>query len=165
MKPQIFWILLIPTALGAGNYTTTNRIEAHSDFKEVDGKLYNIQKSKLWAPVEGARIENRSPTEILAREFKVVKHGHYVGGSSDRTSRIGGGFSDLGTYVLDWEQTNWGKYFILKNFAGGDPIRVRALSVGTVSYENQTIPVFDCGVPHVVSVVRTNSIPERKSKS
>jgi len=130
----------------------TNLVMAHPDFREVDGQLYNIQRSVKWRTVKGAFISSPSEGLVIGREFEIKKHGH-LGASSDPLARIGGGFGSPAPWILDRVETNWGSYFILKNYEGPRQIQVRALPVARTNILGEQATIYDCGTHHLAPVV------------
>lgn len=175
------WSLLVIN--GYGQVLQTNLVTADKSFREVDGKLYNIQKSQLWLDVRGAFVRQLtngslfraySTEPIYDLEEKERDRERRIRDRRRFASRDGslGATADFGLaigpidYLIGYK-TNFGGFFIVKNAPTmdvDDCRQFRCLEVGHMKWRGKNISVYDLGLPHRVSVVKTNAVVQPFAK-
>jgi hypothetical protein len=142
----------------------TNQITAAENFREVNGKLYNSDRSVLWTNFQ-ADCLRVSTKELLLSTFTMNPVYDVVA-----TTKIvhRGIYDDIGEPRLVPEQVKVGdqkvsgKKIILQNYppelfpAVGQVLNFRAMRIGTSSSYGDTLELWDYGTPHVVMVLTTN---------
>jgi hypothetical protein len=167
--------VLLTVLLGSANTVSavefqlvTNYVEAHEDFRKVDGKLYNRARSTLWRDVEGDCLATIK-SGVIVQEVKIEKI--YGPPEVNSLERIGAVFSRGPVYrpLLRTDRIP-GKKFFVKNYPTnpkpltGSTIACRVLPIGTIDFAGETIAAYDYGTPSIVPVVRTNW-PSRSAPS
>ena len=139
-------------AIPAGAQTvTTNWVEAPPNLREVNGKLYNIEKSTNWIPYYGGRCLEVLDDGILVETGP--EGNPYVGGRDLSTlPRVPGGITVfLKNYPTNFpaaigDHTKWGK----------------VMSVGVELHEGQRVQTYDWGLPHRIAIIKTNAVTALK---
>jgi hypothetical protein len=143
----------------------TNQIEAIPTFREVDGRLYNTERSVLWTNFQGECLEIATNTIIIstftmepiyqaATTTEYVPTGEF---SPDKPVLVA-------TKIKVGENKVLGRKIVLQNYpanlyaAVGETISFRAMKVGTSSYKDETLELWDYGTPHIVTVIKTNLV-------
>jgi hypothetical protein len=141
----------------------TNLIIAAESFREVNGKLYNTERSILWTNFQGECLKVL-PNGLLVQTFttepvyeatttSVATH-NYMGGIT--------GYRQVPTTVqTGTKEVPSLKLFLRnypanKNLADGEAISFRALRIGTTDYNGERLELWDYGTPHIVKVLTTN---------
>lgn len=148
----------------AQSQVTTNLVEAHPDFRRVDGKLYNRKLSTLWRDVAGNFVKTKGDGIILQAFEERKIHGPGVSVMAPNAGLfMNTNFIPPYSPVIGVERVKGGRIFV-KNYptspkpVTGSEIRCRALPVGTLDFEGETIAAYDYGSPNVVAVVKTNHV-------
>jgi hypothetical protein len=168
MKTLSLCLLLLAAVISQAAETilTTNLVLAAPSFREVDGKLYNIDKSVLWKNFDRHECLTVHTNGIVVEEV-TFKRIYAPPASVDRLQSTGNFLGSARNALpparrLISEERIPGKKYFLRNYplkrpAIGDKTSIKALYVGTVDYGSETLEMWDCGTPHWVSVVKTNS--------
>jgi hypothetical protein len=151
---------------------TTNWVTATPSFREVNGRLFNTQRSILWKDIQG-KIIKMLPGKLVVATFttepiyQAVAADEFVPGVPG-----GSGHHILSPRnVVVGEKTIPGPSIVIANYpaalspADGQTISCRALEVGTFDYGDSTLGLWDYGKPHVVMVLTTNIPPELKAEA
>lgn len=139
----IVMIILSAVFLAKAQVAATNLITAAPNFREVDGKLYNIEKSVLWMDFSGRVYGVASNIIIIGRG--------YIGRLDSHESLVEGVNLVQGRKVAIRNCTN--------GIAVGDQIKGRAMKVGVWDNSGSVLQLWDCGLPHRVAVLKTNIPP------
>ena len=141
----------------------TNLITAAPSFREVNGKLYNSERSVLWTNFQGECLKVL-PNGILIQTFttepvyeastRSIDSHNYLGQVT--SSRIVPTTVQTGTKEVPSLKFFLCNYPTNKNPADGETISFRALRTGTIDCNGETLELWDYGTPHVVMVVTTN---------
>jgi hypothetical protein len=166
MKKIVLLAITALSAFGADTNTirvfTTNYVVAASNFREVDGQLYNVNQSVKWQPVR-CHFQNYYGEFAVFKKVEHVKIGEY---EAHETHNVGLG--DVGAYSAPVKRTVWSdvetEVFLVKHFpvaqiAKGAELNPRLMQVGETNYEGQIVGLYDCGAPHIVPVVTTHAPP------
>lgn len=175
MKTIVVVIVGLSAALGAVGQTnktektiTTNVVTAAEWFRNVNGQVYNIQKSVLWKDFDGDVLELATnglivqtfTTEpIYGASTRSVDVHDYMGRVSGR--RI------VPTKIEVGLKKNPQQKLLLLNFptnlpsGSGQTISFRAMRIGTTNQSGGNFEIWDYGIPHRVAVVSTNSAKKR----
>jgi len=158
--------LLATSALAQTNTVrifSTNYVEAASNFREVDGQLYNIQKSQRWENVR-CKYQDQAGELTVCRVIEREKIGERPPPpKTDSNSGLMQSFSmpvyiDRGIYKdVD------GAFILLKHFpeshlVTGQMLAPRLLRIGETNFNGAVVAVYDCGTPHMVPVVTSKTI-------
>jgi hypothetical protein len=138
-----------------GVASVTNYVVAHPDFREVDGKLYNRARSKLWKHITGTvQIETQGGLFMVGITDSAFNDAvQYKGDRNSIEFRL------VQAWLLSGpKDMNGTTPFFLKNYPGhpltGDKIDCLALPVGRTNINSETLAVYDFGKPHIVAVPR-----------
>ncbi len=155
--------LLCVAVVTRGQVVTTNTVTADPSFRVVRGQLYNVYKSQLWSRVNGECVDVLS-NAVICREFKTERSVTIRSSPAGRSGAFGGGGGVA--YSPPWRV--YGSMFILTNYTGsakiGATISEKALFVHGIRIAGEPGELWDFGLPHVVTVVTTNTArakPER----
>jgi hypothetical protein len=149
---------------------STNWITAAENFREVNGQLYNTERSVLWTGFQGECLEVL--TNAIAISTFTIEPIYQAATTTEYVPT--GEFSPdkpvlVATKVQVGEKKVPGRKIILHNYpanlyaAAGQTISFRAIKVGTSNYKGDTLELWDYGTPHVVMVVTTNYPPQLKA--
>ncbi len=143
----------------------TNIVSAVDWYRDVDGKLYNTQRSVLWKDFQGdilkvstngLVIQVFTMKPVLESSTRSIASHNYMGQVT--------GYRTVPTTVqVDTEKVP-GQKFILRNYpvqlsaANGQEISFRAMRVGTTEYSGDTLELWDYGTQHKVAVISTNQL-------
>lgn len=140
---------------------TTNTVVAAASYRVVTGQLYNIERSVLWSNFIADYVQN-VPDGILVQPFQLRPiYTNYTtpGGTVGKFFFGGGGQTKVGDEKIT------SRPIVLRNYPAGlrEPVegqvvRVRAMKVGTSELGAETYELWDCGAPHILHIVRTNSL-------
>ncbi|HXR47413.1 MAG TPA: hypothetical protein VN784_08215 [Candidatus Limnocylindrales bacterium] len=163
--------VLIASTLGlrAGAQTnstpvvSTNFVTAVPWFREVNGQLYNIQRSVLWQTLYGD-ILKVSTNELVVSTFTMEPVYEAATTSREVDNYMGGigGYRQVPTQLQTGEKKVYGAKIIVLdcpenlNPAVAETIQLRVMRVGTTNYNGDVLELWDCGTPHVLKVVTTN---------
>jgi hypothetical protein len=158
-----------PSAPAAGGLVTysTNQVEAHADFRRVNGQLYNTARSYLWTEglytfigrTNGLVYANRIKVEEVyeirpGRSDALVARGNFIGSApgqidnGPRKVRTGETKTPDGIVAI----TNlMGEYF------PGDEFTARTMVTGRIPNEEMRVNLLDVGTPNIVPVITTNT--------
>jgi hypothetical protein len=156
-------ILLLPLASRA-QVLTTKYVTAASNFREVGGRLYNIDLSTNWWPIR-VRIISRNDNSALAT-YLIPKMRTVYFSSSQNANQSIGAYSGGGG----------GSYRKLEGYADGKTIEIKNCPMIGVTAEadikamqigvsKSGVELWDCGKPHIVPVVTTNFPPALNRQS
>jgi hypothetical protein len=151
-----------PTNAPPPVYVTTNYVKAHKSFRRVEGKLYNVEKSVLWREIVGT-CSSVVTNGIIVRTV-VAKSASYVLPPPDPGSNISNILSGSRPLTASVQTRTWredGPALVLVNYEGPEPkigqtIRVKAIKIGTATYEGEVMEKWDCGTPNIVPLLVTN---------
>lgn len=167
MKLIIALVLILPAYVWSQTNsphfkTVTNFVNSIPSFREVNGQLYNTERSVLWTQFSGNCL-SVSPKEIVVSTFTMKPIYEAVA----TTKIVHRGMFDLhGEPRLVSEKVKVddekiaGRKIILRNYpskllpAVGQELSFMAMRVGTSEYGGQTLEVWDYGTAHIVPVVR-----------
>jgi hypothetical protein len=171
MKVRMLVSLLITGSLGlharaqtnSAPVVTTNWVTAVPYYREVNGQLYNIQRSILWQTLYGD-ILKVSTNEMVVSTFTTEPVYEAATTSREVDNYMGGiaGYREVPTQVQTGDKKVYGAKIIVRNCpenlepAVGETIQLRVMRVGTTNYDGDILELWDCGTPHVVMVVTTN---------
>jgi hypothetical protein len=151
---------------------TTNLARAVPWFREVNGQLYDVTQSVLWAPVEGKCVSVQS-NGILVQTFVTNAIYDSVAVHPQAKGNVGiGAFGaplnytskrlidlrvepDKVLFVAHYAEA--ARDYHLPAPADGQQIRIPAILAGTVQAAASTLESWDCGLPHFVPT--TNAAP------
>jgi hypothetical protein len=170
MKFKIFAVLaLIMVALGwradaqtnVAPVIRTNLITAAQSFREVNGQLYNTERSVLFQSMAGHCLEVSTNGLLIA-----LVEAEPIWGRMDELPSWRDGDEYMGLNpamrVVVGKREKTGKIIFLKNYfqtknpAVTQLLSFRAMQDGTIDYNNHILEAWDSGTPHVVMVVTTN---------
>lgn len=143
----------------------TNYTQAVSWYREVNGQLYNTQRSIRFESIE-AEVKvvygnavlfywtKKKPIYGKTHSDPLVSEGNFLGSAS-------GQIAAAQRPIIGYE-TIFSKNILALNYptiaASGEKVLFRAMQVGTTNFDGKPIELWDCGTPHVVPVVTTNWI-------
>jgi head-tail adaptor len=136
---------------------TTNHVTSVDWFRDVKGQLYNTKISSLWCQFNGECINVDSNGIIVSISGNVFRN---TGESLDKSFN-GQKFAGQGQLVK-LEANRDGQIIFLQNYptnllpAVTGKISFQAMRMGTISYNGQTLELWDYGTPHKAAVVSTN---------
>jgi hypothetical protein len=168
MKSQIAFLVFGLTSFLA-TADETNWVMAAPWFREVDGKLYNTQRSVSFKPFSGQVERVLTNTIILqqisqqpiygeAKPNSLINDGNFLGYSGVPIRP-----------VIGWNTVYGGKIFITNfpidlNTTVGSQVSGAAMPVGRCQINDENLVVWDYGTPHRVMVITTNSTAEKEAK-
>src|SRR5690242_15333933 len=115
MRPILFFLALAASASAQTNFfITTNWITAASHFREVQGRLYNINKSILWHDFDDCECVTVLTNGVLVEEVSYKR-------SYEAIHPTGTGIGDQSPPVpqsrrLIFEERVAGRRFVLTNY-------------------------------------------------
>src|SRR5262245_47888988 len=140
---------------------TTNTVVAAASYRVVTGQLYNIERSVLWSNLMAHYVQ-RVPDGILVQPFElrpIYTNYRAPGGDVGRFFFGSGGKTKIG------DEKILSRPIVLRNYPAGlrqpvtgQVVRVRAMKVATSDVGGDTYELWDCGAPHILHIVRTNSL-------
>jgi len=143
--------IAVTVNLRAQTNITTNYVTSHPSFRVVNGQLYNTEKSSQWRTVWALPgLPNIIPQTVSNGVF--CEEGSFRRGADDFEPLV------KGLLVTNWSFPQPEKY---------KPFMFRAMRTGTLNHtctnvfgvpRTVVLDVWDCGVPHVAAVVRTNIV-------
>jgi hypothetical protein len=142
----------------------TNWIAAAPEFREVNGQLYNTEKSVRFVALSGKCTAVFTNGFLLQQIETRPIYETYRTGSSDSSSYgnfLGGGSRPaFASRKVRDEEILLDVVFVSNypaSIGRGSRINCRAVSVGRVEYKGETYSAYDYGLPHVVPVLVTNA--------
>ncbi len=145
----IFFALLASVTAGSCQTVTTNWVTAAPNYREVTGKLYNIEKSTNWIMIWG-ECQQTLTNGIIIRTSESPEQNY--------ATRTGNPVGPVYYPGFPYESLIY-----LKNYptnlptAWGSKVNIRVLWVGINTLQNgERLQTYDCGTPHVVAVLKTN---------
>jgi hypothetical protein len=144
-------------------------IVIHSDttkdaFMEVDGRLYNTGRSALWRDLLGEVIECRSNV-LVVRTF-ALKNIYGPVPPATVPPNIGSALAQVPEFApvrpVVGQKKKYGEVVAIRNFPDaasvtlGQNISCRAMIVGTYSWQDSVIELYDRGLPHAAPGAGTN---------
>jgi hypothetical protein len=139
-------LILFCVAVATVNAADTNRLQVLTTnivysvpwFRDVNGRLYNTQRSTNFIQIKG------SVSEVFSNSVLVFWQRQYW---------------TVTGYPADSEQ----KDVIVINYsppdiAVGQLIYLQAMRIGTTNFDGQRIELYDYGTPHKVEIVTTNFV-------
>jgi hypothetical protein len=160
-------LLAIFKCTGQTNFVvTTNWVTASSEFREIDGKLYNTSKSAKFQSFKGRCVEVLT-NGILFQKVTVKSHYRIRSDGANRTGNFLGQGSGPAPMVKVGEETIVGESVFVRNFIGthsGAEVSFRAMLVGKTKIDGETFEAYDYGLPHIVPVLVTNRTATRTGK-
>ena len=142
---------------------TTNTVVAAASYRVVTGQLYNIERSVLWSNFIADYVQS-VPDGILVQPFQLRPiYTNYTtpGGTVGKFFFGGGGQTKVGDEKILSRPIVFRNYPAsagLRQPVAGQVVRVRAMKVGTSTPDAETYELWDCGAPHILHIVRTNSL-------
>jgi hypothetical protein len=142
---------------------TTNWLTSVPYYREVNGQLYNTERSTLWKEFQ-ADVLDISTNGLLLQTytFKPVYEASTTSiPTHDYLGSITGYRTVPTTVQVDTQKIPDLKFF-LRNYppalvpAVGQEISFRAMQVGTVNKDGSIFQLWDYGTLHVVMIVTTN---------
>jgi len=141
----------------------TNFITAAQSFREVNGKLYNSERSILWTNFQGECLKVLTnglviSTFTMEPVYQMGTTTRFIPGVPGAPGR----HEIVPEKVQVGENKVLGRKIILQNYpaglfpAVGQSITFRSIRVGTSDFNGDTLELWDYGTPHVVMVVTTN---------
>jgi len=177
-KLSLFGLAVCIAILGAQSDAQTNVaptissnwITAAKEFREVDGKLYNINRSVLWHGHDGKFLKV-STNGIVVQMF-TTEPVYQAATTSRETHNSWGGISGYRTVPttvqVDTKEVPDVKC-CLRNYpktlspAVGQKAFFWAMKTGTTNVDDEMLELWDYGLPHIVMVVTTNNLPTLKA--
>jgi hypothetical protein len=147
---------------------TTNYVMAVPYYREVNGQLYNTERSSLWKPFYGDILQIAT-NELIISTFTQEPIYQAVTVEGDDGIHIHPQLMSKNVVVGHKKVT--GRKIILVHYsedqglATGQTIEFRAMRVGTKNYNGEVIEIWDYGMLHVAAVVTTNYPPQAKRKN
>jgi len=144
----------------------TNWVTAVPYFREVNGQLYNTERSVLWTNFQGDILKVLTD-EIVVSTFTMepVYKTEPVKIPIYNNLGVTTGYRLVRTQVQTGEKKVRGRKIVLSHYpanlapAVGQTVSFRAMRVGTSIYKGDVLELWDYGTPHVMMVVSTNSGP------
>jgi hypothetical protein len=178
---HLILLALIPS-ISFSQQLTTNWVTAAANFREVNGKLYNTENSKLFEEIF-VEPESFSPKGMLAWKLKPtrsiprasVNASQSVGAYAPASGRplVTGFEPEYRIVIQNWpkqpEEIQLKKKIVSeqnstareRNWAlsrlEGNQMCIRAMKVNSAGGSNSILETWDCGSPHIVAVVITNN--------
>jgi hypothetical protein len=148
MKIVPLLIAIVFVAISSPAQLVTNWITAAPNFREVDGKLYNVEKSALFHQFHGIceGVSTNNSIAVTPRQDESEDIRWYVSGKG-----------------FHWQ----GQTIVVQNYptnsqpAKGVDVGGYAMKVGTISLKSGVYELWDYGTPHRVAQitgVATNSV-------
>lgn len=141
---------------------TTNWVTAVPYYREVNGQLYNTQKSVKFQFFSG-QVERVLPNAIVLQQVsKMPVHGTPESDSLSSDGNFLGSSGGPAVAPITGWKTVYGPKIFITNFpdelqpATGDNESGKAMRKGTVNFNGDVLQLWDYGTPHVVAVVTTN---------
>lgn len=163
-KITFVWLIASTAVFGADTnvvkVSTTNYVAAPSNFREVDGQLYDITRSIKWEPIR-CKYKNQSGEFAVFRKVERVKTGEY-----EAHERANTGLGYYGEHISTIKRGIWedreGEYILIKNFptanlVTGQQLALRLLRVGQTNFYGSIVAIYDCSKPHLVPVVTSKA--------
>jgi hypothetical protein len=158
MKKIIFFLFLLAQSVFSAETNvvtvlTTNYVAAAPNFREVNGQLYNVDKSVKFETKDCYFTEQYDEGALMAEITKVVDH---VGRSAIDVP----GTPAYRPFYKDAP----GQKFLVRNFSttnaivSGDTIEIRVMRVGQTNFNSEILPLYDFGKPHVGIVVTARTV-------
>jgi hypothetical protein len=143
---------------------TTNWVTAVPWFREVNGRLYNTEKSDKFIAIS-ADCEEVLTNGVVARWIKTKPtYRRYSYGGVREGNFLSGGTETVKTgEEIVFDKEIFVQNYPLQGVAEGQKLNFRAMEVGVTNYGSHTIELWDYGTPHRVTVVSTNSAPMKAS--
>jgi len=139
----------------------TNYVQAHPDFRLVDGKLYNRAKSLLWKDISGTFVcTNRGG--VVVQTWKVEPVFGAGTGTEIHTDGINSYRVVVPRKIKTGESKTPGPKIFIRNYplqpapVTGAAIACRALPIENVEFQTEILAAYDFGTPNIVPVVTTN---------
>ncbi len=162
MKIATISLLLISAgAMCAVDVVTTNWLTAHPSFREVNGQLYNVDRSIKFLPFSGRCLEVLT-NGIVLREITIKTN--YARSRGDRLSRYGNflGSSGPASLIKTGEEEIEGDKIIIINYPGSPTTDSHedgmAMRIKRIQHRGETLWLYDYGLPHIVPVLVTNKV-------
>ena len=138
---------------------TTNYVTAASNFREVDGQLYDINHSVKWEAVR-CKYQNQAGELAVFRKIDRVKIGER------RPTEGNAGLGNLSATMPEDRNIyadQDGAYILLKHLPAahlvtGQELSPRLFRVGETNFNGAIVAIYDCGTPHVVPVVSSKLV-------
>ncbi|MGO9477046.1 MAG: tetratricopeptide repeat protein [Limisphaerales bacterium] len=156
MKKIILLAITALSAFGADTNTirvfTTNYVAAASNYRDVDGQLYNVDFSVKWETKRCYFNELLEQGALMAEITKVVDH---IGRSAIDAP-------GMPAYQPFYKQVP-GQKFLVKDFTppqgmiSGDTAELRVLRIGQTNFNGEILPLYDFGTPHMIPVVTSKA--------
>lgn len=154
---------------------TTNLVFAHSDFREVNGQLYNIQRSQLWQQLN-LQFLNDKDGLVIARKITYqptyveiyhpgqsssgpVSYGNFIGGSSGRpawTEKRKTGEEKVSGATIALRNCR------IKDLTTDSEFGSMAMQVGVYTNGNRKLELWDSGLPHIAPMIITNWVAKKQ---
>jgi hypothetical protein len=162
-------ILLIAVALQFCRYlraqtVITNWVTAAPEFREVNGQLYNTEKSVRFVDLSGKCTSLFTNGFLLQQTGTRTIYQTYRTGSSDSSrygNFLGGGSRPAFASRKVGDEEILLDVVFVRNYPAslgrGSRIDCRAMPVGKVEYRGETYSAYDYGLPHVVPILVTNA--------
>ena len=174
---KIILLLLFPLCAPAQTNTTrlvtTNWVTAAPSFREVNGRLYNSERSKLWQYKDQLHFVRMEGDIVIAKQITQVEtyDVQSVPGRVDRMQSSGLFTGSPGSYSAEPRRTKEtlvsserqeGPPFAITNcqiktFTVGQEFTAVFMRNGFLKSGGQNLELWDCGTPHIVAVITTNS--------
>jgi hypothetical protein len=171
MKPKIDlssfakWIILAVAIIAVSGWRieaqtniapvlSTNLVAAAPSFREVNGQLYNTERSTLWTSLKGRCLDvgtNGIEIVLIVPTYdRADSSPEWNGwaGPPNQMVVVGEHESDKIIFVKNYP-TN-------RNIAVTQQISFRAMQAGTINYKGVVLELWDYGKPHIAMVVTTN---------
>jgi hypothetical protein len=155
---------IVPLYPATAQVITTNIVTAAPNFRVVAGQLYNINRSKNWGREHGRVQQVTNGMILLRHEDEKAARGRGISwNTGDAYSRMGLGAGGSEKYIpgpIISRETVLGSFFYVTNYPvpleSGDWLAVDVMKVRQITNHIGIVAVYDYGVPHVVSLVKTN---------
>ena len=118
---------------------STNYVQSVPWYRDVNGQLYNTEKSSKFAQITGA--VNETGPGYITLDWRKKEEGITQFGTVDH------GVFDKKIMVVNCYYTN---------LVERQLISITAMRTGKTNIDGEVLEVFDCGTPHCVPVTITN---------
>lgn len=141
---------------------TTNSVTAPPQYRQVNGQIYDITRSVLWANVSGQCIEVKTNgTFVQTFQTNTLFESYYVPAPANVSV---GAYTPAGSYgwkkrAVSTEVTP-DKIIFIRNYFGvvRQPVTIAAMQVGSFLMADRVVELWDCGRTVITTSVRTNRI-------
>lgn len=157
-------VFLLAVQIAAAQQVKVDLVTAAPNFREVGGKLYNVDRSTNWTSITGELVQTVTNGIVIA-SFREETERVYVpstlqtpdGNLMLQTGRDAHWVTTGKTNRVDQKTIFILNYPKEPRPTTGSLLRFRAMRAGTMDYGSDVLEAWDYGMPHVVAVARTNA--------